>query len=401
MTPNIARLRHRLGGSLGFGPALAAIIAIAGGLGLPAVDRHLDIEHPVWFLFDGGADSAREVLSTITASMITLTALVFSITVLVLQLASSQFSPRVIGSFLREKSTKWALSVFVGTFVFAMVVLAKVRSEPDEFVPGLSVWLAFVLVLLSTGVFIRYIDRMTQSVRAVTIIGRIARSTRQVMQSLYPTSPVQETERIGDLPQGDPDTVIEHDDPPGVLTAVDSGRLLALACEAEAVLELVPRLGDFVPSGGPLMRVWYAKELDEPALRRMISIEPERTIEQDPAFGFRQLVDIAVRALSPGVNDPTTAVQSLDHLHDLVRRLTTCCFPERCRTDSSGVPRLIVRTPTYVDYVRLAFEEIASCSHDSIQVRRRLQIAFEDCLAVAPPERREILQAERRRLGLE
>lgn len=397
----LTRFGNRMLGSLAFWPALSATLAIAAGMLLPLVDRQLAADRKAWFLFDGGAESAREVLSTITSSMITLTALVFSITVLVLQLASNQFSPRIIRSFLREKSTRQALSIFVGTFVFSMVVLTKVRVEPDEFVPGLSVWVAFVLVLLSTGVFIHYIDRMTQSVRAITIISRIAGEARRSLELMYPEPTSGRLEPEHELPASAPDHVVYHEGPPGVLAAVDCDALLEVAGAKDGCIVLVHKIGDFVPSGGPIFRLWGHESPDEDRLRGALSIEEERTIEQDPAFGFRQLVDIAVRALSPGVNDPTTAVQALDHLHDLLRRLTRCEFPPEAQRNEHGNVCLLLPRPNYRDYVRLALEEIAQYGESSVQVNRRMRALLRDCLAVAPSGHLEILLEERARMKLD
>lgn len=156
----LERMMERVKVSLWLAPTIATLAAIILAMGLPIVDRRIAQDRRAWFLFEGGAESARELLSTIASSMISLTALVFSITVLVLQLASGQFSPRVIRTFLQEPATKVAMAVFVGTFVYAFVLLTKVRAAPAVFVPALSVWFAFVLILASVGVFIHYIDRM-------------------------------------------------------------------------------------------------------------------------------------------------------------------------------------------------------------------------------------------------
>jgi len=148
---------------------------------------------------------------------------------------------------------------------------------------------------------------------------------------------------------------------------------MELAVDADAVIGLVPRIGDFVPGGAPLFRVWGAERIDGKRLRSTVAIEKERTPDRDPAFGFRQLVDVAIRALSPGVNDPTTAAQSLDHLHDLVRRLTRRRFPSEARADESGSLRLVLPRLDYEGYVRLAFEEIREYGSESVQVLRRLR----------------------------
>lgn len=393
-------MKHRLTASLGLFPGLAAALAIVVGVLLPRFEAQRAHQEVGWYGFGGGADSARDLLSTISASIITLTALVFSITVLVLQLASSQYSPRVIGTFLRERWTKLTLAVFVGTFVYSMIVLAQVRSEPES-VPSLSIWIAFSLLLLCVLVFIRYIDRMTHSIRAVTLIKRVASETRRVLGDIHENCSSDEAASSHDYPSAPPQEVLANEVNPGVLAAIDVEMLTKLAAEARGTLELVPRVGAFIPKGAPLLRFWGAGELDQARASSALSIEDERTVEQDPAFGFRLLVDIAVRALSPGVNDPTTAVQAVDHLHDLVRYLTSCNFPTHSCKDDAGSLRVIVRRPSYADYVRLAFEEIASYATQSIHVKRRLRLTFDDLLNVASPERCSVLNDERGRLEID
>lgn len=398
MQLRLERMKEHIKTSLWPAPTVATVVAIALGVVLPLLDRRIGQDRHGWFLFEGGAESARSFLSTISSSMISLTALVFSITVLVLQLASGQFSPRVIRTFLQEPATKIAMAVFVGTFVYALVVLTKVRAAPDEFVPALAVWFAFLLILASVGVFIRYIDRMANSVRAITVLTRISTETCHGIKRMYPDQVSEEPEPGSARPSHEPDLVICHTGAPGVVTAVDADTLFHLASSAGALIALVPRTGDFIPADAPLFRVWGSGDVEQAALLRAVAIEEERTPHQDPAFGFRQLVDIAVRALSPGVNDPTTAVQVLDQLHDLVRRLSRRRFPAEARADESGSVRLLLPRPTFDDYVTLAFEEIFDYGKGSVQVIRRMRGALQDCMAVAPPARRRALREQLQRM---
>lgn len=385
----LRQARDHVRSSLWVAPAVAVIVAVAAAFLLIRADRALAQGRQGWFLFDGGPESARELLSTITSSMLTFTALVFSITVLVLQLASNQFSPRVIRTFLSEPVTKWAMSLFVGTFVYAMVVLSQVRTQP-VFVPAIATWFALLMVLASVGLFIRYIHRMAHSIRAITVISKIASEARAGIEDMYPEPIADPAPPEAGLPASPPDRTFTHDGDPGVLAFVDAERIVRLASDCDGIVELVPRIGEFVPTGAILFRVWGHADI-EVRCRSAVVIENERTMEQDPAFGFRQLVDIAVRALSPGVNDPTTAVQALDHLHDLIRRLTTRQFPSRGRADRHGVLRLFVARPSFEDFVRLAFEEIRSYGTSSVQVTRRLARALEDCASIAVAPRRDIL----------
>ncbi|MDQ3338328.1 MAG: DUF2254 domain-containing protein [Myxococcota bacterium] len=370
---------------------MAVLVAIGGAIALIQLDRGLAQRRVDWFLFDGGPESARELLSTITSAMLTFTALVFSITILVLQLASNQFSPRVIRTFLREPVTKWAMSMFVGTFVYSMVVLSQVRTIEPNFVPAVATWAALLLVVASVAIFIWYIHRMAQSVRAIAVISTIAAETRTAIERVFPEQLGQAAPVEAPIPIHPLEHVIAHTAPPGVVAFIDADQLMVVAQRFDAVVEIIPSIGAFVPTGAPLFRVWG--QIDDECCRAAIGIEIERTIQQDPAFGFRQLVDVAVRALSPGVNDPTTAVQVLDHLHDLVRRLVVREFPARTRADGAGELRIIAARPEFIDFVRLAFEEIGIYGADSIQVRRRLGVILADCGALASPGRRRDLQS--------
>ncbi len=392
----VQQLLARLRTSLWLAPTLGVLLAVGGSAGLIRLDRELQLSrNDHTFFFDGGAESARALLSTIASSMLTFTALVFSITILVLQLASNQFSPRVIRTFLEERTTKLALGIFVGTFVYAVAVLAQVRGEPSPFVPAIATWVALVSVLASVGVFIRYIHRMTHGIRAITVIDRISRETREAIERMFPSTVARRAAPSTIPSRGEPDAQINHDGAPGVITFIDADGLVELATQVGCVLELVPKVGGFVPTNAPLLRVWGPSPGPE-RCRSLIAFDVERTIEQDPAFGFRQLVDIAIRALSPGINDPSTAGQALDHLHDLLRRLLTRQFPSPARAGKDGHVRLIVNAPTLADYVHLALDEIRSYGESSIQIQSKLAHITRDCAALAEPGQRDLFERELR-----
>jgi len=273
--------------------------------------------------FTGGPDSARSMLSSIASSMLTLTALVFSITMVVLQLTSSQFSPRVLRTFLRDRQTQATLGVFTATFVYALIALREVRGADglaDRFVPGITISVAFGLVLLSVGFFVAYIHHIANSIRLITIATRIRRETEAAIERV--AAPDAVAVPLPDTVVGATRTVASRRS--GVVVAVDTARLVRLCAQGDAWLRLVPRVGDYVPAGAPLMVVACSGRLDEDRLHAGVRFDLERDPHQDVAFGLRQLVDIAERALSPGVNDPTTAVQCLDQLHTLLRILGRC-----------------------------------------------------------------------------
>jgi uncharacterized membrane protein len=238
---------------------------------------------------------------------------------------------------------------------------------------------------------------MTHAIRAINVIDTISADTRGAIDQMFPEDVAWPPPPVADRPVGPPDHEILHWGPPGVVTFVDAEKLVKLAKSADAVIELVPRLGDFVPHATVLLRVWGSLP-DQEHCCATVALDIERTIEQDPGFGLRQLVDIATRALSPGFNDASTATQAIDHIHDLMRRLTFRGFPATARADEDGEVRLIVNALGYGDYVRLAFEEIRSYGAEHVQVRERLERALRDCAAIANPERRAVLDAELRRL---
>ncbi|HEX5591274.1 MAG TPA: DUF2254 domain-containing protein [Candidatus Limnocylindrales bacterium] len=394
-------LRERLRTSLWFVPTLFAVGAVLLAVGLLALDHALAGSAPsILFAFGGTAAGARSVLSTIAQSMLTFTGLVFSITMLVLQLASSQLSPRVTRTFLRDRANQVVLGLFVATFVFTLVVLREVRTPVGAdagFVPAVSVWVAFALLLASVGAFIYYIDHMAHAIRASTVIESIWRETAAAIDRRLPMADAQNAHAGRPSPdrvRGEGHLVLEAPSA-GYLVSLDEEAIGAAVEGDGRFVELVPTIGAFVPEGGPLARLrgdWSGDAADE--VRQAIGIGQERTLEQDVAFGFRQLVDIAVRALSPGINDPTTAVQALDRIHDLLRRLVHRRFPPERRVTDRAM-RLVVSRPAWPDFVRLALDEIRIAGEGQLQVARRLDGVLADLLEVAPADRKSALLAQR------
>lgn len=391
------RWRERLRAGFWVVPAVFVLGALALSTVTIWLDEHWIDEVPGGF--SGGPDNARDVLSTISSSMITFTALVFSITIVVLQLTSSQFSPRVLRTFLRDRSTQVSLGVFVATFTYSLLVLRAVRSDEDAFVPSLSVALAFAFVLVSLAVFVHYIHHIARAIQVSSIIASVAAETRATIDRMHPDGAAHIGAARPDRP---PTRTIASPHEPGVVLGYDDDGLIALARQARCALVLIPAVGDFVPEGAPLFHVHGDADgrLDDGAVAACVALGRERTMNQDVAFGFRQLVDIAERALSPAINDPTTAVQCLDHLHDFLRRLVVREFPTGCYLDPDGELRLAVPAARWDDYVSLAFDEVRQYGHSSVQVARRLRATVDDLLTIAPLERRRALEREQRLLQL-
>ncbi len=369
-------------------PLAIVLAALLTGALLPLVDARL--AHYVPYVFQGGPDGARSMLGTIASAMISVTGLVFSITMVVLQLASSQFTPRVLGGFLDSRITQSTLGVFTASFIFALTVLRSVRGdtqERGEFVPQLSVSVAFLLVLASVGYLLAFIHHITVSIQVSQVISGIGDRTMALIEEIYPDF------AAGGYPLGPtwsptPDAAsvcidaLGH----GHVVHFDYDVLLACARELDAVVVTEVSVGGFVPGDMPVVRVWGTDSLPERTaarLRRAIGLSSERTMRQDVVFGFRQLVDIAERALSPGINDPTTAVQVIDELHRMLRILVGRATPSPYIADGDGVVRVVHR-PASVEYLlTLAVEEIAHYGETSLQVPRRLFAMVDDLVDVS------------------
>ena len=373
-------------------PAACVAVAIALAVGLVALDRSLS-DDLGRLTFGAGPDGAREVLSAITTSMITFTGLVFSITIVVLQLTSSQFSPRVLRTFLRDRQTQLSLGVFIATFVYAVLVLRTVNGlDDDTFVPAVATTVGMLLLLVSVGVFVGYIHHIATAIQVSSILQSIWEETRDVLEKRFPRglTPTPAVAR----PRGTPVAELPSTGT-GVLTGVDAPTLVRLACDADVVLVSDLAVGGFVPEGAPMVEVHggNAEALQGRSVVRAFGLAPERTMQADVAFGFRQLVDISTRALSPGVNDPTTAVQALDKLHDLLRRLVTRSFPTAVHADAEGRIRLHLPPPLLEDYLARALDEAEHYGGDVLQVNQRIDSMLADLRAAALPEHRAVLDA--------
>ena len=375
-------LAERVRNGLWIIPAVMVAIASALATGLVQLERSRP-DLPLGFR--GGASSAQDLLSTIAASTLAMATLVLSITIVALQLASQQFSPRVMRAFLRDTGTKVALGTFLATTVYSLLVLRQVLPENDqrdELVPGLAVSVAFTLALASLGAFVYYLDHVAHSIRAVHIMDTVAAETRTAIRD----QPVDDRDlATGEWPTRLPDVVLTSERPPGSLIGLDEDDIVRLAARRGVCIRMLHPIGDYLPSGMPFAEVWADEgpvTLTTEELARHVGIGRERTMRQDVAFGIRQLVDMAEKALSPAVNDPTTAVQAFDRLHDLLRRLGRHPDPNGVYRDADGTPRLHVPLVGWVELAQLAFDEIRQYGGGSQQVQRRLRSAVADLRTV-------------------
>lgn len=370
---------------LWFIPLACVAAGVALSITTIAIDRAFDYELvPQWL--SGGPDAALEILATVAASMVSLAALVLTITMVVVQLAMGQFSPRIVQRILEDKPSQLAIGIFVGTFAHAILALREVQTDGEGAVPGLAVIVAFVLVIVSIMVLVWYVHHIGRSLRVSALIELVGTATREVLDTVYTDH--------GAAPAFSRPTICMPRS--GVITRIDHEALVRIAAAGDGVLTLVPALGEFVPAGAALFESSVDVErIDVDAALGSIAIGLERTLDQDMAYGLRMLVDIAERSLSESpFLDPTTAVQAIDRLYDCLRQLAPRPLPDGRYRDEKGVVRLVTQSMTWDDYVHLAFDEIRMAGAASPQIPRRLRAALEDLLAVAPDERKPPLNEQ-------
>jgi uncharacterized membrane protein len=379
--------------SLWIVPLAFAVLAIALGIGMPTVDHHTRATIGISF----GADAARGVLGAIASGMITFTGFVFSILLLAVQFGSSQFSPRMLRRFLRDPTTKVALGIFMATFIYALLVLRVVGTGTDKaFVPSNSISVALFLLLLSMLMFLRLISRTTQGLRVAAVLRDLGRDARRAVDRIYPELAVEANDEHALLPELlGPARLVVYRGAPGVLQSVDRRTLVDAARKADAVIEQVPRIGELMAPGSPLFRIHGDGDaITDRWLGQAVAVGDERTMRQDPAFAFRLLADISMKALSPGVNDPTTSTQALDQIDLLLRHIGRRRLAPGIGCDETGTVRFWYPTPSWEDYLSLAVDETRHYGAGSVQVTRRLRALLQDLREVVPPFRRAAIDVK-------
>lgn len=355
----------------------------AGAIGLSYGLLALDQREPasrvrgIAWLYTGGAAGARSVLSTVASSVITVAGTTFSITIAALSLASSQFGPRLLRGFLRDTGNQVVLGTFIGTFVYCLLVLRMVRGvEQDVFVPNFAVTGGVALSLASVAVLIYFINHVSASIQAAQIVASVTNELTEAIDRLYPQESAQGAEEVSHLPKTR--SLSSHSliaGKSGYVQIINQDRLLHLAQEAEGVLEVARRPGTFVTRGCVLALLWSAATLPEGFPNKVndaFVLGPHRTMTQDARFGFDQLVEVAARALSPGINDPFTAVMCLDRIGEALAYLVTRPMPSAFRYDVDGALRVIADSSCFADMVDAAFDQIRQYGRDSYAVTLHL-----------------------------
>jgi len=356
-------------------------------------------------LFGAGAEGARQMLSTLAGSMMSVMGITFSMTLLALALASSQYTSRILRNFMRSRVTQVTLGIFAGIFVYCLIVLRTIRGGDAEFVPSLAVFFAFFMALGGVGVLIFFIHHIASSIQASSIIASIAHETIAAIDRLFP-------EKLGHGPDEDEgqEQVLGSLDKrtwypvpaavSGYIQSVDNDALLGLARDRKTIVRMDRGIGAFVVQNTALASLALTYPPDQEmiaALNGAYSISRHRTIEQDPAFGIRQIVDIALKALSPGINDTSTAVICVDYLTAILTRLAVRQFPSSHRYDGESL-RVITIAPTFEGLLAEAFDQIRRSAEGNVAIMARMLGAIDTIasLTVSPNHRRALKEQVQR-----
>lgn len=370
-----------------FVPTVALILAVTAAIALPRIDQAVsvsDVRGLSWM--ETTAEGARSTLASITGALIAMASVAFSVSMVTLSLTTSQFGSRLLRTFLNSNATQVTLGVFLGASVYCLLVLQSIVTEEDQtFVPHLSIGLAVTSTVAAIGVFVFFMHHVAQSIQAQTVVRSVAADLDRAIEVLFPEKIGDAIEPNNENDQEKTDSVDDHaiavcSEDEGYLQAVDGGRLLDLAHDRDIVIELAYQPGDFVVGETPLVRVISAARCDEELceeIRSAFVTGSRRTPRQDIKCAIEELVEVAVRALSPGVNDPFTAVACIDYLGAALRRLASRKTPQPLRYDGEGKLRVIARPVTFEDALESAFGQIREYGRGSAVVLLRLLRALE------------------------
>lgn len=367
-----------------FVPGLIILGAIALAIGLieasALVDQKMLARWPL--LFGASAAGSRGLLAAIASSMITVAGVVFSITIVALSLASSQYTSRVLRNFMRDRINQTVLGVFVGIFAYCLVVLRTIRGgDEGAFVPSLAMLFALVLGFVGIAFLVYFIHHMATSIQASQILAAISEETLRAVGHLFPEGVGQEDAGETQFESSRPGHTWHAVPAPqtGYIQEIDTAGLLAFAGEHGMVIRMERAVGEFLIEGTPVLSALGINPLDEKEVLWLGStcmVGRQRTVDQDAAFGIRQLVDVAMKALSPGINDTTTAVMCVDYLTVILVRLADRQIETRYRT-KDGELRLLTRGPTFTDLVGEAYDQIRQNAGGNVAVLSRLLWSLE------------------------
>ncbi|HKU86793.1 MAG TPA: DUF2254 domain-containing protein [Casimicrobiaceae bacterium] len=337
-----------------------------------------------------GAQALYQTVITLTLSFMVFT---FGSLLVAIQIAGGQLTPRIIATtLLRDNVVRYSVGLFVFSLVFAVMALNRLEKN----VPELVALITAILGIVCMAAFLFLIDYAARLLRPVSVVARVGNEGLAVIENVYP-HPVGDTVD-GEVPVPDvhPRRIVSHVGDSAIVLAVDLETLLFEAERLDGIIELVPQVGDFLAYEEPLFALYGgAARCDDDELRATVAFGSERTIEQDPLFAFRILVDIGLKALSPAINDPTTAVLAIDQIHRLLKAVGKRDLQREDIRDDAGTLRVLFRTPNWDDYVNVSCQEIRTCGAANVQIARRLRAMLDNVSNSLPLHRRAALERER------
>jgi uncharacterized membrane protein len=378
------RYWNNLRASFWFVPSLIVAFSTALAVGLIEADS---VGSRDWMadwprLFGAGAEGARGMLATIAGSMMTVVGVTFSMTLMTLALASSQYTSRILRNFMSDRVTQLVLGIFAGVFTYCLIVLRTIRGgDEGGFVPSLSVAFSVVLAIGGIGTLIFFIHHIASSIQASTIIASVADETMRAVDRLFPGSlghgQIGDAAGVPPPPEGKWQSVRADDN--GYIQSVDNATFIRVAREQKTIVRMERGVGDFVVEATPLVSLAHDGILTDEIIAEVqaaYSIDRHRTVEQDVAFGIRQIVDIALRALSPGINDSTTAAMCVDYLTAILARIAPLPLPSSRRFEG-GELRVIAIGPDFASLVAGSFDEIRGSASGNVAIMLRMLDALQ------------------------
>jgi uncharacterized membrane protein len=345
-----------------------------------------------WDLTGLGPAGVQAMFSTIITLTLSFIVFTFGSLLVAIQVASGQMTPRIIATtLLRDNVIKYTVGLNVFTMLFAISGVNRMAGTVNQ----LAALLTGLLGVASLASFLFLIDYTARLLRPVRIVSLVCDEGMGVVRAVYPRLG-SEGSPVPAKVAGEPARVVLHDGRSQSVLAVEIDRLVAEAMRCDGVVEVVPQVGDFVATDEPLFNLYGgAAAIDDQVLRKAVALGPERTMEQDPMFSFRILVDIALKALSPAINDPTTGVLALDQIHRLLRLVGKRRLHDDTIHDAEGRARVILRTPNWADFVHISCCEIRACGANNLQIARRMRAMLDNLIHTLPASRHAALRQQR------
>jgi len=374
-------------------PLLAILAVLVSVPILRVLDAWLE-----WDMMSLGVEGSRSMYQTVITLNMSFVIFTFGSLLVAIQVAGGQLTPRVIATtLLSDNVVRYSVGLFVYALMFSVMALNRMENQVHDLVTFITAGLG----VASIAVFLFLIDYAARLLRPVSILARVAKGGLQAIAAVYPDPVAREGDESSALDgvRNGPTRVVTHTGRSEIVLAVDLDTVMYEARRTRGVVEFIPHVGDFLAVDEPLFVLYGgATGIDDRKLREAVAFGPERTMEQDPLFSFRIMVDIALKALSPAINDPTTGTLAVDQIHRLLRVVGRRRLRGELLTDGLGQPHVIYHTPNWEDFIHLSCTEIRHCGASNVQIARRLRAMFDNLLVALPSHRHQALKDERDRL---